>query len=449
MKILLYNKPMAKPMIVIVGRPNVGKSTLFNRMTGTNTAIVEDIPGVTRDRNYLEATWEKKQFIVVDTGGFYAEPAEDIFVQAKEQALFAIEEGDIIVHLLDGKDGLTPADMELARLLRASGKKVLWAVNKVDAPTREERLYDFYRIGTEDLWPVSAATGYGYEEFMERLDTLLPEYAEEKTEYPKIAVVGRPNAGKSTLVNALLGKSRMVVSPVPGTTRDAVDSISTYHSKKYLLIDTAGLRRKGKVGYSIERYSMVRAIRSIERCDVAVVVLDGSEGITDQDLKVAGIVKEYGKSAIILLNKWDLVKDPAEAFGRVTAELERKMWFCRYAPVLTISGLVRKRITKIFPIIDTVISERRKRVPTAELNRFFRTIAGNLSLPMYKGKEVKLYYMTQVKTEPPSFVVFANYAGAVKDSHLRFIEKGLRDFFLFEGTPIRIYVRARKRDETR
>jgi GTP-binding protein len=440
---------MAKPVVVIVGRPNVGKSTLFNRMTGTQSAIVEDIPGVTRDRNYLDAQWGEKGFIVVDTGGFYPEPAEDIFSQAREQALFAVEEGDIIIHLLDGKDGLTPADMELARLLRASGKKVLWAVNKIDAPTREDRLYDFYAIGTEDLWPVSAATGYGYEEFMERLDVLLPEYREEKTGYPKIAVVGRPNAGKSTLVNALLGKSRMVVSPVPGTTRDAIDSIGTYHGKKYLLIDTAGLRRKGKIGYSVERYSMVRAVRSIERCDVAVIVLDASEGITEQDLKIAGMVKEYGKSAIVLLNKWDLVKDPEEAYGKVMAELERKMWFCQYAPALTVSGLVRRRITKLFPIIDRTMSERRKRVPTAELNRFFRTIASNLSLPMYRGKEVKLYYMTQAKTEPPSFVVFANYAGAVRESHLRFIERGLRDFFVFEGTPIRIFVRARRRAESR
>ncbi len=436
-------------MVVIVGRPNVGKSTLFNRMTETQSAIVEDIPGVTRDRNYLDAQWEGKGFIVVDTGGFYPDPPEDIFVQAKEQALFAIDEGDIVIHLLDGKDGLTPADMELARLLRASGKQVLWAVNKVDAPTREDRLYDFYAIGAGDLWPVSAATGYGYEEFMDRLHALLPEYSEEKTEYPKIAVVGRPNAGKSTLVNALLGKNRMVVSAVPGTTRDSVDSIGGYHGEKYLLIDTAGLRRKGKVGYSVERYSMVRAVRSIERCDLAVIVLDASEGITEQDLKIAGMVKEYGKSAVILLNKWDLVKEPEEAYGKVMAELERKMWFCQYAPALTVSGLVRKRITKLFPIVDRIMGERRKRVPTAELNRFFRTIADRLQLPLYKGKEVKLYYMTQAKTEPPSFVVFANYADAVRESHLRFIEKGLRDFFAFEGTPIRIYVRARRRAEAR
>jgi GTP-binding protein len=220
---------MPKPVIVIAGRPNVGKSTLFNRMTGSNSAIVEDTPGVTRDRNYMDARWEEKVFMVVDTGGFYPDPPEDIFAQAKEQAIFAIEEGDIIIHLLDGKDGLTPADMELARLLRASGKKILWAVNKIDAPTREERLYDFYGIGTEDLWPVSAATGHGYEEFMDRLGDLLPLYTEEAVDFPRIAVLGRPNVGKSTLVNSLLGKKRMLVSPVAGTTRDSIDSVCTSH----------------------------------------------------------------------------------------------------------------------------------------------------------------------------------------------------------------------------
>ena len=415
-------------------------------MTGTHSAIVEDIPGVTRDRNYLDAKWEDKVFMVVDTGGFYPNPPEDIFAQAKEQAIFAIEEGDIIIHLLDGKDGLTPADMELARLLRASGKKILWAANKIDAPTREERLYDFFRLGTEELWPVSAATGHGYEEFMDRLDQLLPQYQEEAVEYTKIAVVGRPNVGKSTLVNALLGKKRMLVSPVAGTTRDSIDSICTYHSKKYLVIDTAGLRKKGKVGYSIERFALVRAVRSIERCDVALVVLDSSEGITEQDVKIAGMVKEYGKGAIFLLNKWDLVEGPEEVFKQIIPELERKMWFSPYAPVITISGLVRKRITKVFPVIDRIIDERKKRITTGELNRFFRDFVEKMNLPMYRGKALKLYYMTQVREEPPGFVIFCNYPEAVKEQPLRFIEKGLRESFSFEGTPLKIYVRARKQD---
>lgn len=438
---------MAKPVVVIVGRPNVGKSTLFNRITDTHAAIVEDIPAVTRDRNYLDAEWEEKQFIVVDTGGFYLDPPEDIFLQAKEQAFFAIDEGDIIIHLLDGKDGLTPADMELARLLRASGKKVVWAVNKIDASTREDRLYDFYKIGDEDIRPLSAATAYGYEEFMEKVCSMLPDYHEEKIDYPKIAVVGRPNVGKSTLVNALAGRQRTVVSPVPGTTRDSIDSVCTYHGRKYLLIDTAGLRKKGKIGYSIERFSMVRAVRSIERCDVALIVLDASEGITDQDQKIAGIVKAYGKGAVFLLNKWDLIEDPAEYYKEILATLRRRMWFCQYAPVITISGLVKRRIAKAYPVVDRIISVRRKRVTTGELNRFFGNLIAKMELPLYKGKRAKLYYITQVKEEPPAFVIFANYKKAVKDYHIRFIERGLRESFGFEGTPLKIFIRERRKEK--
>lgn len=439
---------MAKPIVVIVGRPNVGKSTLFNRITRTHAAIVEDIPGVTRDRNYLDAEWEGKNFTVVDTGGFYPEPPEDIYLQIKEHAIFAIEEGDVIIHLLDGKDGLTPSDMELARLLRASGKKVLWAVNKIDGPTREERLYDFYPVGAENLWPVSAATGYGYDDFMEKLISLLPLYVEEEFDYPKIAVVGRPNVGKSTIINTLLGKKRMLVSPVPGTTRDSIDSICTYYGRKYLLIDTAGLRKKDKVGYSIERFSMVRAIRSIERCDIALIVIDASKGIVEQDQKIAGIVEGYGKGAIFLLNKWDLIDKPEEAHERLGNELSRKIWFMQYVPFLTISALEKKRITKVFPIIDEIIKERKKRIPTADLNRFFMEFVSGMSLPLYKGKTAKLYYITQVKTEPPAFVVFANYASALKDTHIRHIDKGLRSRFSFEGTPIRIYIKTKKRDKS-
>lgn len=430
-----------------MGRPNVGKSTLFNRMTGTHSAIVEDVPGVTRDRNYLDATWDDKTFMVVDTGGFYTGPTEDVFAQAKEQALFAIGEGDVIIHLLDGKEGLLPADMELARLLRTSGKHVLWAVNKIDAPSREERLYDFYAIGSEELRPLSAATGYGFDDFMERLDSLLPEYREEIVECPKVAVVGKPNSGKSTLVNALLGRKRMVVSSVPGTTRDSIDSYCTYYARKYLLIDTAGIRRKGKIGYSLERFSIVRAVRSIERCDVALIVIDAAEGITEQDVRIAGIVKEYGKGAVFLLNKWDLMSEPDQSVKALTSELKRRMWFAQYAPVITVSGLARKRITKVFPVIDRIVLERKKRILTGELNRAFTRISANLSLPLYKGRQVKMYYMTQVRGEPPAFVVFTNHPEAVRDYHLRFIERELREHFGFEGTPLRIYVRARKREK--
>jgi GTP-binding protein len=436
---------MSKPFVVIVGRPNVGKSTLFNRMVGSDKAIVESLPGVTRDRNYMEAEWRERSFVVVDTGGFYPEPAEDMFQQAREQAIFAVEEADVIIHLLDGKEGLNPHDIELARMLRASGKKVLWAVNKVDAPTREDRLYDFYRLGVDELLPVSAATGYEFEELMDRLISLLPEALEEEKEagYPKVAVVGRPNVGKSTLVNTLLGKKRMIVSPVPGTTRDSIDSLCTYYGRKYLLIDTAGIRKKGKIGYSIERYSMVRAVRSIERCDVTLIVLDASEGIVEQDLRVAGTVSRYGKGAVFLLNKWDLVEEPEVAYKKHIEEFQNKFWFFNHAPVLTVSGLDRKRVTKVFPLVDGVITERRKRIGTAELNTVLRTTLSRIPPLVHRGKEVKVFYMTQVGTEPPEFVIFVNHPEALKDSHLRFLERTLRERFSFAGTPLRIFVKGR------
>jgi GTP-binding protein len=436
---------MVKPVVVIVGRPNVGKSTLFNRMTRSQAAIVEAVPGVTRDANYLDAEWEDKKFIVVDTGGFYPEPSDDIFLQVREQAMFAIEEGDIAIHLLDGKDGLTPSDMEIARLLRASGKKVLWAVNKIDGPTREERLYDFYPIGTEELLPVSAATGYGYDDFMEKLASLLPAYAGEKADYPRIAVVGRPNVGKSTFINTLLSRKRMIVSPVPGTTRDSVDSVCTYYGRKYLLIDTAGIRKKEMTRYSVERFSIVRAIRSIERCDVALIVIDATEGIVDQDQKIAGIVEGYGKGAIFVLNKWDRIEKPDNAYKILGKELNRKMWFMRYVPLLTVSALEKKRVTKFFPIIDEIMKERRKRIPTADLNRSFREAVSDMTLPPHKGKTVKFNYITQVKTEPPAFTVFTNHPAALKDAYIRHIEKIVRDNFSFKGTPIKIYMRSKEK----
>jgi GTP-binding protein len=437
---------MSKPIVVIVGRPNVGKSTLFNRMIGSRIAIVEDIPGVTRDNNYLEAEWENKKFITVDTGGFYPEPIEDIFFQVKEQALFAIDEGDVIIHLLDGKVGLTTSDLEISKLLRASGKKILWVVNKIDGPTREDRLFDFYSVGAEKLWPISAATGYGYSDFMDTLISLIPSYDKENTiDYPKIAVVGKPNVGKSTLVNTLLSKKRMIVSPIPGTTRDSIDSTCTYYGRKYLFIDTAGIRKKNTRGYSIERFSMVRAVKSIERCDVALIVLDASDGIFEQDQKIAGIVKDYGKGAVFLLNKWDTINHPEIVYKTVTEELYNKMWFVQYAPVLTISALEKKRVTKVFSVIDSIIYERQKRIKIADLNNVFREIAWRMSLPTYKGKTAKVSYITQVKTQPPTFILFTNYPAAFKDHHIRYIESVLRNKFSFIGTPIRIYIKAKER----
>jgi GTP-binding protein len=429
---------MAKPALVIVGRPNVGKSMLFNRIVGSSCAIVEDVPGVTRDRNYVDAEWDGKSFVAVDTGGFYPEKDDNIFAQIREQALFAIEEGDVIIHLLDGKEGLNPHDQDLAGLLRMSGKKVLWAVNKVDAATREERLYDFYSLG-EDVMSVSAATGYQFDDLMDKAVEMLPTAAPETADYPRVAVIGRPNTGKSTMVNALLGKKRMLVSPTPGTTRDSVDSICSYYKRKYTLIDTAGIQRKHRRGYSVERFAMVRALRSIERCDVAVIMIDVSQGVVTEDQKIAGMAHAHGKSAIVVFSKWDLVEDPEARKKTLLAALEDKLWFYRHAPVLTVSGLERKRITKLFPVVDELMAEREKRVGTAELNRMMQTIR----IPPYKGKPVKIYYASQVGTSPPAFVLFSNRPEGIKDQHLRHIEHRLREAFSFKGTPIRMFPRQR------
>jgi GTP-binding protein len=430
---------MPKPVLVIVGRPNVGKSTLFNRIVGSQAAIVEDIPGVTRDRNYMDAVWEDRAFVAVDTGGFYPRHDDNIFAQIKEQALFAIDEADLIIHLLDGKEGLNPYDIELADILRASGKKVFWVVNKIDAPTRESLLADFYPLGVDELMPVSAATRYNFDDLMDRAAALLPPSEFVEADYPKVAVIGRPNVGKSTIINSLLGKRKLLVSPVPGTTRDSIDSVCSYYRKKYLLIDTAGIRRKDRRGYSLERFAMVRTMRSIERADVAIIMIEAPEGIVTEDQKIAGMVHRQEKGAIFLFNKWDLIKEHGPAYKKLMAEVEGKLWFFLHAPVLTTSGIERKRITKIFPLIDDVIKERKKKISTPELNRFLKGI----TVPPYKGRKVRLLYMTQVGTEPPRFAVFTNKPEGIKESFIRHIESRLRDKYSFRGTPIRVHIKRK------
>jgi GTP-binding protein len=325
-------------------------------------------------------------------------------------------------------------DSELSELLRASGKRVLHVVNKIDGPSKLERLYDFYGLGPEDLIPVSASTGYNFEELMDKAVSLLPPRVEQPLDYPKVAVVGRPNTGKSTLVNSLLGKRKMIVSPVPGTTRDAVDSLCAYYGRKYLLIDTAGIRRKARA-YPIERFAMLRAMRSIERADVCLVVLDAPEGITADDQKVAGMALNSGKGAIFLLNKWDMTREPEEAFKRLGKEMERKLWFFPHAPFLTISALQRKRITKVFPMIDGVMKERKKTIPEAAL----KAILGEAALPpLHRGRKLRLFALRQVGTEPPAFAVFADRPEGLKDDYLRHLERLIREKFGFNGTPVRI-----------
>lgn len=442
---------MRKPIIAIIGRPNVGKSTLFNRIIGKRIAVVEETPGITRDRIYGEATWQDENFFVVDTGGFQFETEKDIVKEVKKQAITAVEEADIILMLMDAQKGLTPLDIELSTTLRKYNKKILYAVNKIDSPKKESAILEFYSLGV-DLSPVSALSGYGFDELMDSVIGTIPSVykmhrisEKEEVEYPRIAIVGRPNVGKSTLVNSLLRKERMIVSPIPGTTRDAVDSICTYYGGKYILIDTAGIRKKGKMAKTIERFSFMRTIKNIERCDVALIVLEAAEGVVETDQKIASLVHDAGRGSIILLNKWDLVEKTPATLKALESKVRQKLWFIHYAPVITISALSRQRVTKVFPLINEIITEASKRIPPHELNAFLKESLSIQSPPLYKGSKVKLYYITQVRVKPPSFVILTNKLEGVKEPYIRFLEKQLRKRFSFRGTPVRFYVRDRHR----
>jgi GTPase len=439
---------MNTPLIAIIGRPNVGKSTLFNRILGTKAAIVDDVPGVTRDRHYADGNYCGRPFRLVDTGGLEPSATAGMIALIKHQSQLAIAEADILILLMDGRAGLTPADEEIVTLLRGAKKPVFVAINKIDTPKTEALLADFYELGFDQLHPVSAEHGLGVDELLEAIMPLLPEPGEDApaSEIPRIAVVGRPNVGKSTLVNTLFGQERMVVSDVPGTTRDAIDTLVTWQGRTYLFTDTAGIRRRGRVERGIEGYSVARAMRAMGRSDVAVLVLDGVEGITEQDTKIIGLVLKQGRAVVLLVNKWDLRAGEAGARDRYTQELKRRLPFVPWAPVLFGSAMKPDSVAQLFPLLDRVAAAFMGRIPTGKLNKFLQELLVIHPMPVRKGRPGKTTlsaYMTQVSTRPPAFALFVGHPENVTTNYQKLLENRLRESFEFPGVPIRILVRKK------
>lgn len=436
-----------KPIIAIVGRPNVGKSTLFNRITRKKDALVDNHPGVTRDRHYGDATWNDVAFSIIDTGGF-ARDEEDVFAEKiRSQIRLAIKDADVVVLVLDGKGGISPFDSELIGLLRKVSIPVFYVVNKIDGEEKESELYDFYQLGLDDLYPVSAEHGYGIPDFLDKLVLALPVSQggkeEEKKEEISIAVVGRPNAGKSSLINKILREDRLVVSNVPGTTRDSIDSLCEISGKQYRLIDTAGIRRKGRVSEKLEKFSIIKALRSLDRCDVALIVMDAAEGITEQDIHVAGYAHERGCGSIFLLNKWDLVEKDNKTEKLYYEKLRMDAKFLNFAPAVTISALTGLGVSKIFQLVEAVYQQYTTRIGTGMINRIIERAIEKNEPPMHKGKRLKFYFTSQIATKPPTFVMFANYPDAVHFSYQRYLVNQIREQAGLDKTPIRLYFRLR------
>jgi len=439
-----------QPIVAIMGRPNVGKSTLFNRITRTRDALVDDTPGVTRDRHYGHATWNEVGFRVVDTGGFAADDDDQFSKEIRFQISQAVEEADVILFVLDGQAGLSPYDRDLLDTLRGICKPVFYVVNKIDSPEMEVRLTDFYRLGVEPLYPVSAEHRYGVSDFLDDLVKALPRPLEDTVgpgaaEMIGLAVVGRPNVGKSSLINRILGQQRLVVSATPGTTRDSTDSIYRRGDTSYRMIDTAGIRRKGKVSEKLEKFSVIKALQSLERCDVALIVLDAGEGITDQDVTVAGYAFERGCGCVLVLNKWDLAEKSGTLERKMVEDLRLQAKFMSFAPALTVSALSGRRVNKIFGVVNEVYAQYCQRIATGELNRFLETALGRNPPPLHRGRPVKFYYATQTGSRPPTIVLFVNHAGAVHFSYKRYLLNQLREQTGLDQTPVRLILRERQR----
>ena len=438
---------MSKPVVAVVGRPNVGKSTLFNVLAGERISIVKDTPGVTRDRIYADASWLDKDFTLIDTGGIEPESKDIILSQMREQAQIAIETADVILFLTDVRQGLVDADEKVADLLRRSKKPVVLVVNKVDNFEKYmPDVYEFYNLGIGDPVPVSAASMLGIGDM---LDEMVKHFktdggSKEEDDRPRIALIGKPNVGKSSLVNRLLGENRVIVSEIAGTTRDAIDTAVRYHGEEYIFIDTAGLRRKSKVKEDLERYSIIRAVTAVERCDVALIMIDATEGVTEQDAKIAGIAHDRGKGIIIVVNKWDAIEKNDKTMHQHTERIRQILSFMPYAEIMFISAKTGQRTDKIFGMIQMVIENNSMRIATGVLNEIVTEAVAMQQPPSDKGKRLKIYYTTQAAVKPPTFVVFVNDKNLMHFSYLRYLENRIRDAFGFRGTSLKFIVRERK-----
>ncbi|MFZ5686744.1 MAG: ribosome biogenesis GTPase Der [Bacillota bacterium] len=441
---------MAKPIVAIVGRPNVGKSTLFNRLVGGRPAIVEDVPGVTRDRLYRDVHWVETDFTLVDTGGINLANFEDsIVLQMREQAQIAIQESDLVLFVLDGRAGLLPDDFEIADILRRSSKPVILVVNKIENFKDKALMADFYALGLGEPLPVSAAHGMNTGDLLDRIIQCLPSRATDPDingDAINVAFVGRPNVGKSSLVNALIGEQRVIVSDMPGTTRDAIDTYISVEGQKFILVDTAGMRRKGKIEAPTERYSVIRSLRAIDRAQVVLLVIDASEGLTDQDKKIAGYMHEAGKAAIVVVNKWDIIQKDDKTILKFEEGIRNELGFLQYAPIIFVSAVTKQRIHKMLELCKVVAEHAFLRVPTASLNKAVEEAVQLNPPPTYKGRILKILYSTQTGIKPPTFVLFVNDPELMHFSYLRYLENKMRQTWDFTGTPIRIIIRKREQN---
>ena len=441
---------MSKPVVAVVGRPNVGKSTLFNALAGERISIVKDTPGVTRDRIYADVNWLDYHFTMIDTGGIEPDSRDVILSQMREQAEIAIATADVIIFLTDVRQGLQDSDSKVADMLRRSGKPVVLVVNKVDSfEMFIPDVYEFYNLGIGDPFPISAASMLGLGDMLDEVVKHFPDYAkdEEEDERPKVAIIGKPNVGKSSLINKLAQEDRVIVSDIAGTTRDAIDTDITYDGKEYVFIDTAGLRRKNKIKEEIERYSIIRAVTAVERADVCIIVIDATEGVTEQDAKIAGIAHERGKGIIIAVNKWDAIEKDDKTIYRHTEKIRQILSFMPYAEIIFISAKSGQRLNKIFELIDVVIANNSMRVATGVLNEIVTEAVAMQQPPSDKGKRLRIYYTTQVAVKPPTFVIFVNDKELMHFSYTRYLENRIRETFGFRGTALKFIIRERKEEQ--